>query len=265
MRVSLILCTFSIQIYYFSMKVSIITAVYDAEEYIEDCIRSVISQNYSDIEYIIIDGNSTDKTLSVINKWADRVHILRSEQDLGMYDALNKGIGMASGEIIGILNSDDLFADADTVVQIVQSIQSQSCDAVYGNLNYVKRDQVQQITRKWISNPFNRNNFKTGWMPAHPTLFVKKSCFDQYGNYSLDYGTAADYELMLRFLYKYRVKAYFVNNLLVNMRTGGLSNGSFKKLYFAAINDYKAIVNNGFHFPLFILLCKKLRKITQYI
>jgi len=246
------------------MKVSIVTAVYNAQEYVEDCIRSVMSQTYQDVEYIVIDGNSTDRTLDIIRKYADKIHILRSEVDQGMYDALNKGIALATGDIIGILNSDDLFANADILVHVVQYIQSQQADAVFGNLNYVKRDDISQITRKWVSNPFNRNDFKTGWMPAHPTLFIKKSCFDQHGGYSLDYGTAADYELMLRFLYKYKIKAVFIDKLLVNMRTGGLSNGSFRKLYFAFINDYKAIVNTGFRFPLFILFCKKIRKLTQY-
>ena len=245
------------------MKISIITPVYNSEEYIEDCIRSVIGQTYKDIEYIIIDGNSSDNTLNVINKYADKVHFICSEPDYGMYDALNKGIKIATGDFIGILNSDDIFADSDTVVHVVQSIQSHNCDALYGNLNYVKRDTPNQITRRWISNIFNRDDFNRGWMPAHPTLFIRKSCFERFGGYSLNYGSAADYELMLRFLYKYKIKAVFLDKLMVNMRTGGLSNGSFRKLYLAFINDYKAIVNNGFQFPVFILFCKKLRKIKQ--
>ena len=264
MRVSLILWDFSIQIYYFSMKVSIVTAVYNAQEYIEDCIRSVISQEDVEVEYIVIDGNSTDNTVDIIKKYASQIDVLRSEPDQGMYDALNKGIALATGDIIGILNSDDLFANTDILVHVVQYIQSRQADAVFGNLNYVKRDDIAQITRKWISNPFNSRDFETGWMPAHPTLFIKKSCFEQFGGYSLDYGTASDYELMLRFLYKHQIKAVFIDKLLVNMRTGGLSNGSFRKLYFAFINDYKAIVNTGFRFPLFILFCKKIRKLTQY-
>ena len=247
------------------MKISIITAVYNAQEHIEDCIRSVISQNYIDIEHIIIDGNSSDNTLNIVNKYANKIQVIRSEPDQGMYDALNKGIAHATGDLIGILNSDDLFADPDALVHVVHCVQSQSCEAVFGNLNYVKRSQPQQITRRWVSNPFNRSDFRTGWMPAHPTLFIKKHCFEQFGGYSLNYGTAADYELMLRFFYKHRLKAVFLDRLLVNMRTGGLSNGSFRKLYFASINDYKAIVNNDFTFPLFILFCKKLRKITQYL
>ncbi|MBB2144120.1 glycosyltransferase [Pedobacter sp. LMG 31464] len=247
------------------MKISLITVVYNGEKYIEDCVKSIICQAYSDIEYIVIDGGSTDSTLTILEKYKSNIDCFVSEKDKGMYDALNKGINLATGDIIGILNADDMLASKDVISNIVTCFKINNSDAVYGNLNYVHPENANQIIRKWISKPFTKKDIKLGWMPAHPTLYLKRELFNRLDNYSLNFGSAADYELMLRYLYRYQIKAVFLNQLVVNMRTGGMSNASFKQRYHALVNDYKAIKANNISFPIVTLLVKKLSKLKQYL
>jgi len=247
------------------LKVSLITVVYNGEKYIEDCVRSVICQTYNDIEYIVIDGGSTDSTLSILEKYKSNINYFISEKDKGMYDALNKGIDQANGDIIGILNADDMLAADDVISNIVACFKNNKPDAVYGNLNYINPADANQIIRKWVSKQFTKRDIELGWMPAHPTLYLKKELFGRLGNYSLNFGTAADYELMLRYLYRYQIKAVFLNQLIVNMRMGGMSNASFKHRYHAFINDYKAIKANDVSFPLLAIAAKKISKIKQYL
>lgn len=246
------------------MKVSIITVVYNGEQYIEECITSVIEQNYHDLEYIVIDGGSTDNTLSRIEKHRNKINHFVSEKDKGMYDALNKGIALASGEVVGILNADDMLASQEVIADVVKCFEEQKAEGVYGNLNYISPIS-NKVVRKWVSKQFTKKDIKHGWMPAHPTLYLKRDLFKQYGGYSLDFGTAADYELMLRFLYHHQVKALFLDKLLVNMRLGGMSNASWKQRYHALLNDYKAIKSNHLPFSLITLLLKKLSKISQFL
>lgn len=247
------------------MKVSLITVVYNGEKYLADCIESVIGQTYHDLEYIIIDGASTDSTLSIVEKYRADITKFVSEKDRGMYDALNKGIDMASGEIIGILNADDMLASTDVIANIVAQFEKFDADGVYGNLNYINPHRANAIVRKWVSKPFTQKDIKMGWMPAHPTLYLKKILFKRFGYYSLDFGTAADYELMLRFLYQCQIKAVFMDQLIVNMRIGGMSNASMKHRYHALLNDLKALKTNRLPFPLFTLLLKKVSKLTQFL
>jgi glycosyltransferase involved in cell wall biosynthesis len=247
------------------LKVSIITVVYNCKEYIEHCIQSVISQLYSDIEYIVIDGSSTDGTPGIIAKYLRHISYYVSEPDSCMYAALNKGIAMASGDIVGILNSDDYLVDGLVIRELVQCLVEHNSDAVYGNLNYVNRENTAIISRKWLSRTVNLEDFERGWMPAHPTLFIKRKYFDLYGCYAVDLGSAADYELILRFLYTHRLKAVFLDRLFVNMRTGGMSNGSFVKVYRAMRYDYKAITSHKLPNPLMALTLKKLRKLKQFL
>ena len=247
------------------MKVSIITVVYNGEAFLADCIQSVLAQDYDNIEYVVVDGGSSDGSLKIIEKYKNNINYLISEKDNGMYDALNKGIKLATGDVVGILNADDMLASVDVISSIASCFSTQNADAVYGSLNYVHPQKTDKIIRKWIAKPFTKRDIILGWMPAHPTFYVKKSLFETFGNYSLNFDSAADYELMVRFLYKYNVNAIFLNKLLVNMRTGGMSNASLKHRYKALMNDYKALKVNDVPFAIFTLLFKKLSKITQFI
>lgn len=247
------------------MKVSLITVVYNGEKYLDQCIESIVNQSYSNLEYLVIDGGSTDSTLSIIEKYKASITYFISEKDKGMYDALNKGIRMATGEIIGILNADDMLASKDVIQNIVRQFKSSHAEGVYGNLNYINPNHSNGIVRKWISKPFKKKDIELGWMPAHPTLYLKKELFERFGYYSLNFGTAADYELMLRFLYKYEIKTSFLNELIVNMRIGGMSNASYKQRYHAMINDYKAIKINLMPNPLLTLFLKKISKVSQFL
>ncbi len=247
------------------MKVSIITVVFNGGAYLEDCIQSVIDQKYTDIEYLVIDGGSTDGSLKIIEKYEEHIHHFISEKDKGMYDALNKGIKMATGDVVGILNADDMLASPDVIETIAHCFTTQNPDAVYGNLNYIHPQKKDKIIRKWIAKPYTKVGIILGWMPAHPTFYIKRHLFETYGNYSLNFDSAADYELMVRFLFKYNVKALFLNKLIVNMRTGGMSNSSIKNRYKALINDYNALRFNHVPFAVLTILFKKLGKLTQFI
>ena len=246
------------------MNVSIVTVVLNCKEFIRDCLESVKSQTYSEIQHIIIDGGSTDGTLEVIRENASSYAILISEPDLGYYDALNKGIQMSNGVVLGILNADDRFASVYVVENVMKSFKLDRCDAVYGNVNYIKRDNLEIVQRKWEDSDFDVMRFKTGWMPAHTSLFLNSSLFDSYGNYSLFFGTCADYDLIIRFLYLKKVKTIYRDELFIAMRTGGMSNGSFAKLWQALKNDYLILKSHNFKYVWIVLILKKLRKLQQY-
>jgi len=246
------------------MKVSIVTVVFNCFGFIKPCIESVVSQDYPDIEYIMIDGGSVDGTVSVIKKYINNIDYFISDQDLGMYDALNKGIGMATGDLIGVLNADDCLASVDVISSVVNCFKDKGCDAVYGNLKFIKRSKDCSTTREWKSRPYNLNDFLYGWMPPHPTLYIKRNILFTAGRYSLKFGTCADYDMILRLLYKNRVNAVFLDKLMVIMRKGGMSNGSVKKITSALVNDYRILVHNEIPNPFIALMLKKVRKLNQF-
>ncbi len=246
------------------MKISIITVVYNAEAHVRDCIESVIAQDYSDIEYIFIDGASTDATYAIAKAYENKIAVLLSEADKGMYDALNKGIAVATGEVVGILNGDDILANSTVISRVVEVFRRHGVSGVYGDLNYVAPQNTTQIQRKWRSSAAHPKDLAFGWMPAHPTLYLKRELFEQFGGYSLSHGSAADYELMLRFLYQHQITTAYLPMLMVNMRSGGMSNQSLKHRYAAFLNDYSALKQNKIPFPFLALLLKKARKIEQF-
>jgi glycosyltransferase involved in cell wall biosynthesis len=243
-------------------KITIITAVYNAEATIARCIESVISQNYKNIEYIIIDGGSADNTFQIINKYENHIHIKISEPDKGMYDGVNKGIEIASGNAVGLLNADDYFADNNVVKIIAETFIKQNADITYGNLDYVNPDG--KIIRKWVSGQYKKGIFSWGWMPPHPTFYCKRELFERLGLYSLEYGTAADYELMLRFMKPDNVNICYINKVLVKMQCGGMSNKNPKNRVKAWNFDLKAMRAHGIKFAFFTLIIKPLRKIKQF-
>ena len=246
------------------MKITIITVVYNGGEFLESCIRSVISQSYSNIEYIVIDGGSTDSSLSIIDKYRDRISVFVSEKDGGIYDAMNKGIRLAAGDVIGILNSDDFFADDSVIAGVAAAFSKPEADVVYGDLWYVKRQDPQKVVRKWESGPFRRKAMAWGWMPAHPTFYARADVYRKYGSYNLKFKSAADYELMLRFLYLNESNSVYLRRVFVMMRVGGVSNRSVYNRLRAAINDLKAMKNNGIQWPWLKILFKPLRKLNQF-
>ena len=246
------------------MKVTIITVTLNSEKYLEDCIQSVIKQEHKDIEHIIIDGASTDGTLAIIEKYRDKIAQLVSEKDQGMYDAINKGMKLATGEIIGTLNSDDMLVAPDVISTIVAVFGDQNVEAIYGDLVYVDPVDTNRIRRSWKGLPFNRNRFKHGWMPAHPTFYFRRALLEKFGNYETHYFTAADYEFMARYLFYFRVKAAYIPKLIVKMRTGGMSNRTIYQRLRANRRDYLAMKRNRIPFPLLVAWLKPLIKLHQF-
>jgi glycosyltransferase involved in cell wall biosynthesis len=246
------------------MKVSLITVTYNSILYLEDCIRSVLEQRGADIEHIIVDGGSTDGTLGLIKKYEKSIAGWISEEDRGMYDAINKGMKLATGEIIGILNSDDMLASDTVIRSIVECFKKYKLDAVYGDLVYVNKTNTNKVIRLWKGFPYSRFRFNYGWMPAHPTFYLRRDLIGESGGYESHYFTAADYEFMARYLYRYRISARYLPVLIVKMRMGGQSNVTLKGRLRANRRDYLAMKKNKLHFPFLASVLKPIIKLHQY-
>lgn len=247
-----------------TMKISLITVVYNGEAFLQECFNSVMAQTYPDVEYLVIDGGSTDRTLNIIEENQSYIDYFISEKDKGLYDAINKGIQRATGEVIGILNADDLFASPDVLASVAKTfIDQPKIDGLYGDLNYIHATTFKTI-RTWKSRQNTFQDLKKGWMPAHPTLYLKRSLFEKNGDYALDLGTAADYELILRYFYTHKIEVVYLPILMVNMRIGGVSNQSVMSRVSAFVNDYKALKRNKMPLPFLVLLQKKISKISQF-
>lgn len=247
------------------MKVSIITITYNSAETVEDTIQSVISQDYPDIEYIIVDGASKDNTLSIVDRYKDKIAIIQSEPDKGIYDAMNKGVRLATGDLIGILNSDDFYADAQVISDIVKTVQSTAADGCYADLVYVDRNETSRVVRTWKSGEYRHGQFMRGWMPPHPTFFVKRTVYEAYGSYTLQLRSAADYELMLRFIHKHGIRVSYLPRVITKMRAGGQSNVTIKNRWRANREDRLAWKMNGLQPGFFTLMRKPLSKLLQFI
>lgn len=246
-------------------KISIITVCYNSEKTIEDTIQSVINQTYENIEYIIIDGKSSDSTLFIINKYKNNISLIISEKDKGIYDAINKGIDLATGEIIGNLNSDDFYIDNNVIEDVVTQLQQTKAKGLYADLIYVDNENTNKITRLWKSNEYKKDMFLKGWMPPHPTFFVKKEIYQRYGKFNLDFTSAADYELMLRFIHKHEISLTYLPRVIVKMRVGGISNASLKNRIRANREDKKAWLINGLKPHPFTLILKPISKLSQFL
>lgn len=246
------------------LKISLITVTYNAESTIKRCIESVLAQNYDNIDYIIIDGGSTDDTLKIIDQYKHRINFFVSEPDKGIYDAMNKGIQYAKGDIVGTLNADDVFADTQVFNYLAAAFKQKNTAVVYANLDYV--NEQGNIVRKWHAGKYKDGIFNWGWMPPHPTFYCKRELFESFGLYKLQYGTAADYELMLRFIHLNKLSnIYYLNKVIVKMNTGGVSNVSYRNRFKACWFDLKAMRKNGILLPYITIFFKPLRKIIQYI
>lgn len=245
------------------MKISIITSVYNNQETIAEAINSVLSQTYSDIEYIIIDGGSTDDTVNIIKSYQNRLAAFISEPDKGIYDGLNKGIKLATGDVIGFLHSDDLYENNRVIEKVALAFIDNAIDSAYGDLTYVNKNDPTKIIRYWKSGKFLLNKLRNGWMPPHPTFFVKRKVYEQYGLFDTHFRIAADYDLMLRFLGKYQISTQYIPSVLIKMRVGGESNKSLKNVLRKSAEDLQAMKNNGIG-GIFSLIIKNLSKLPQF-
>jgi glycosyltransferase involved in cell wall biosynthesis len=245
------------------MKISIITATYNSSSTLQQTLESVAMQSHQNIEHIIVDGLSNDDTLKIVEGFP---HISKkiSEKDKGIYDAMNKGIQLSTGDIIGILNSDDFYVDENILQDVCQLFETTNADIVYGDLNFVDAIDTNKIKRKWIAGNFQLNDFLYGWMPPHPTFFLRKTVYEKYGLFNLSLGSAADYELMLRFMYKHQLKAAYLNKVIVHFRMGGASTKNINNRIKANMNDRKAWQINHLEPKWFTLHLKPLRKIKQF-
>lgn len=246
------------------LKISIVTVVYNGAAYIADAIRSILGQNYSNVEYIVIDGCSTDGSIDIINSFSDQISIFVSEPDNGIYDAMNKGIALASGDVIGILNADDIYANNQIISQVAKRFVETDCEALYGDLVYVEAERIDKVVRYWKTGRYHQAAFETGWMLPHPTFFVRREVYERLGNFNTSLRTAADYELMLRFMYVNHIRATYLPEVMIKMREGGASNATLKGRFLAHQEDRQAWVLNNCQPKFYTLYLKPLKKIKQY-
>lgn len=246
------------------LTLTILTPSLNNSEVIRDCLESVRAQEYPEIEHILIDGGSIDDTLQIAKSFPHLAAII-SGPDEGIYDAINKGINRATGEVIAVLNADDFYLHSEVISRVVQAFKEQKVDAVYGDLIYVRKNNIRKVIRSWKSGPFQKNLFLKGWMPPHPAFFLKKACYLKYGLYRKELTISADYELMLRMLYRWNISCAYLSETLVAMRSGGKSNLSFKARWLANRQDHAAWKLNGLK-PEWLTLWKKpLSKLKQYL
>lgn len=247
------------------MKISIITITYNSAATVEDTIKSVIAQDYPDVEYLIIDGKSKDNTLTIVDKYRDRISKVVSEKDKGLYDALNKGIKHATGDVIGMLHSDDLYAHPQVISHVAEAFKKDpSVQGLYADLVFVNRNDTNKVMRVWNSGDYEENAFVKGWMPPHPTFFVRKECYEQFGGFNTELKLSADYELMLRLIHKNKIKLAYLPEVIVKMRMGGVSNVSFFVKLKANLEDKMAWKLNGLKPGMMTIFMKPLRKLKQY-
>lgn len=247
------------------MRVSIITICYNSEATIRETITSVLSQSYSDVEYIIVDGASKDSTCEIVRSFGDKISTFVSEPDKGIYDAMNKGVKLATGDVIGILNSDDFYADANVISDIVSTFKNTGAQGVYADLVYVDRENINKVTRTWKSGNYEEGKFLYGWMPPHPTFFVKREVYEAYGHYTTELRSSSDYEFMLRVIHKEKISIGYLPRVITKMRVGGQSNVTISNRRKANLEDKRAWEMNDLKPYFFTIALKPIRKIKQFL
>jgi glycosyltransferase involved in cell wall biosynthesis len=245
-------------------KVSIITVSYNSVRTIADTIDSVLAQTYPNIEYLIIDGLSTDGTADVIRSYSAGISKFISEPDMGIYDAINKGIRLSTGDIVGLLHSNDFFYDKDVIEKVAQTFSGSDIIALYGDVQFVDSENISRIVRYYSSKNFKPNKFKFGFMPAHPSFYVKKDMFEKLGYYKTDYKIAADFELLLRYLLIHQIKFKYLEMPFISMRTGGVSNNSIRSNYVLNKEIARACKENGIKTNFFFIYSKYFNKIFEF-
>lgn len=248
------------------MKLSIITVVFNNEKTIKNAIESVISQTYQNIEYIIIDGGSTDNTVKIISKYRDKIAYFVSENDQGIYHAMNKGLAVANGDVIGILNSDDLYFDKQVVENVMYQFKNNnSLDIVYGSLEYVKGSDVNKVVRNWKSKPYRSSFFEFGDVPPHPTLFLRNHVYESIGTFNLQFKLAADYEFMLRLFKSNLFTSMYIDQVFVKMRLGGATNQNFTNIWKQNREILNAWRINNFIAPFYLMPIRIFKRLYQYL
>ena len=248
------------------MKISVITVSYNSAATIADTMHSVARQSHPDIEHIVIDGGSTDATLALVAEHGKRVTTVVSEPDRGIYDAMNKGLARATGDVVGLINSDDFYASPDALARIASTFADPTVDLVYADLCYVAQDDVKRTVRYWRSNPFEPGLFARGWAPPHPTLFIRREFFARFGNFDLAFPIAADMELMVRFFEVHRLRSRHLPEVLVHMRTGGTTNRSVQNIVQQNREIWRALNKHGLAAsPLRFAIGKLLSRGRQFV
>lgn len=247
------------------MTISIITVCFNSQNYIRDSIESVLNQTYSHIEYIIIDGGSTDKTLDIIKSYDRRITKCISEKDNGIYHAMNKGLQMASGDYVGILNSDDFYINNNVIEKVVDELKKKKTDCLFADLIYVEGSNPKKQVRYWESKPFIKKSFRKGWHPPHPTFFVKNDIYKKLGYFNLQFKLSADFELMLRFLEKHEISSTYLPEPLIKMRLGGATNKNIRNIIIQNIECFRAFKLNNINVSVLYPAYRLFPKLTQYL
>ena len=247
------------------MKISVITVDFNAVDTIEDTIKSVMAQDYRDIEHIVIDGGSTDGTMDVVNQYREYLAMVMSEPDNGIYDAMNKGIDLATGDIIGNLNADDWYADNAVISRVANAFsENTDMDAIYGDIVYVTKNKPHRVVRYWQSQPYEEGLFEKGWMPAHPSFFVKREIYSRLGKYDLDLQIQSDFELTMRFMAVNKIKTLYLPGVMVKMRMGGVTNNRISNVIKGKLEAYKECRKNGLHVTRFFMVRKVVERVPQF-
>lgn len=246
------------------MRISVVTAIFNRAGTIAEAMESVQRQTYQNVEHIIQDGGSSDGTLDEIARLSDVSTQVASERDQGIYDAINRGIERASGDVVGLMHSDDFFANDNVLAQVASAITDPSIDGVYGDLQYVAANDPTRVIRHWRSGQYQSAFLKRGWMPPHPTLYLRREVFERFGLYDTSFSIAADYDAMLRYLVKGQIKLAYIPEVLVKMRLGGESNRSFERIMRKSREDFRAIRKNGVG-GIGTLAAKNFRKLGQFL
>jgi glycosyltransferase involved in cell wall biosynthesis len=250
-----------------NLKISIITVTYNNASVIKDCLESVKSQKYNNIEHIIIDGGSTDETLSILESKRKQLSVVLSEADKGIYDAMNKGIKLATGDIIGFLNSDDIYSSSEVLLKVANLFKNEPyLDSCYADLVYTDQFNTSKNIRYFGSSEYKQGLFSKGWCPGHTTFFVRRSIYERYGNFDLNFRLASDFDLIMRFLEKYKIKSRYIPEIWVKMRLGGVTNKSFKNIWLQNKEILKSIHKNNSQVNIiFFFTCKIIARLKQYI
>ena len=247
------------------MKISIVTVVYNGEATIAEAVESVLMQDHKDLEYIVIDGGSKDGTMAILERYRDRIAVLVSERDKGIYDAMNKGLARATGDVVGILNADDLYAGPSVISEVAAVFAQQDPDCLFADLTFFRTEAPDKVVRFYSGKGFQLSRFEYGDMPPHPTFFVKRSLYKQWGVFDDSYRICADFELMLRFMYKHKAKWIYLPKVLVRMRTGGASDGGWKGRMKVNKEIQRGMQQNGLKAPMWKIYMKYVRKVWQLV